>query len=475
MPQDPLSIAATILPGSSFDPVAFASEERKRLLGEQKEKRTRYNELFDKISSVSGGNPWDEGLRSQRQQIIDEGANALAEGVDVTDITNPQSGRKAAEFRGKIEKLNNDAKMSQAIQGLVANTRQLLAKDAQDRGGESSYDAEATMANIQNLMSKKSITEAQQYLSGLGDNLLVAKPIKVDIDKTISDNLPKYAKGIKKGDESLQDGKVVEKAWQEYTPQEVRTAFKGMLTEIPNLEQSVEKEKSEYPLLLRNMNNVDFMMMTRGNKAARQSISEMSSLYTPKSTKGEEPEKPKYQSMTEPIKTTFSFKTGKDGKIGKTYESTGENPILFDQSKSFNVSPGSGTLDIENSQPANIKGSVNFKPVNTSEYTVSTKDYKGWKAGTILPDSEKGKPNTKKVRFVEGVYTAKVVKKAGDKEIIEAVPKTILVPYDNIKNELDVTYKVGRDIPKSVNEVTRYYNGKPAIFDADTKKFIRWE
>jgi hypothetical protein len=267
----------------------------------------------------------------------------------------------------------------------------------------------------------------------------------LNVDKYIFDYLKSAGvKGMPSEYTTKEGGFLVTREYNDIPPEELKSAFTGMLRD-PKFKAEIKAMRETDATDLRGGSDLEYLMERKGNKMVRQQVGFASKPYEPPKSTEEKPEKPKYQATSEPVKTTFSF-----GKSGK-YESTGDNTVVFDQSKVFNISPGSGTLDIENSKPANIKGSIEFKPVNTTEYTISTKDYKGWKAGTILPDTEKGKLNTKKVRFVEGIYTVKDTKvdEETGREITVEVPKTILIPYENIKNELDVTYKVAKDIPQT--------------------------
>jgi hypothetical protein len=432
--MDPLSVNTTILPGSTFDVNEFATQERKRLLDEQAQRRTRYNQLWEKAAEVSGGNPWNVNLIGERQKLLEEGAGLMSEGVDITDITNPKSAKQAAEYRNRFEKLNHDANMSKAMEDLATNARALLAKDARDRGGEGVYDAEASIKNISTLMQQKTVGEAQKFLAGLGDNLLVTKPKYVDVGQVIKKDLPNYVTTIKNEEAKKVGNQVVTNSWNEIDPKEIKNGFTQMLISNADLRRTVQKQKSEDPLSLPGESDVDFMMRTYGNQKTRQLIAKKSEPYKPP-YKPDKPEPPAYEVSNSPVNTTISIKNG-------SYTSTGMNPITFSQKKTFMVSPGAGTISMASGKPHALKGAVEITPINTAEYYVSTKPNKQWPAGTILPaGADTRKNGGVKKRFVQATYQYG--------EGVKAETRTILIPYENIQNELDAQYQVSGEIDKA--------------------------
>lgn len=438
---DPLSIAATKLPGSSFDPVEFASEERKRLLNEQAERRTRYNQMADQIASVSSENPWDQGLREAKSNLMDEMGSRMADGVDITDYSNKETGKLAWEYKNKINKLLGDAQMSKLIKDLVDNTQQMLAKDDAARGGKNAYNRTATIDNIKGLMATKNIDEANKYLSERGDNLLVANPRYVNIQELIEKNLPD---AFKRTVSTIEGGQLVKRGYQEYSPQELRTVFSSILND-PDAERTIKRDKGEDPTSI-NESDLDYMMRTYGNQLTRKQVLEDKQPYVPKSTKENEDKPKPVEQSVEPEKISIVIKSG---GVDKKYSATGENTYTYDQSKTPNLILGKGVIDINTGEkiPSN-SDFVDFTPISSSEYYVTKEKIRGeslfepYKEGMILPDNRMAdRKSAKKQRFVLGVYT----EGSGDNK----VKRTVLVPYENVKNSLDKIYGVEGGLPTS--------------------------
>jgi len=456
---DPLSIPTTILPQSTFDPVQWSKERRQELLNEQSEKRARYNEAWNSVSMPSDLNRNVQAeLIARRNSLVESGASSMAEGIDVTDITHPKYGIDAMKFREQLNQLNLDASKTLALDKYLREVRTQIAKD-----DKNVINRDATIKNIQIIQNAKSLKDIDDFLASKGDNIIEVNRQTLDVNRYIADNLKNYGiKAMEKDITTIENGKEVTRGFNELDPKELKNAMSGMYYADPKLREEIKFRRENDPTDLRGGTDVEYFMERYGNPRLRQQVSERVKPYESKSVK--EPDKPKYQPTSEPVKTNIFF--GKGGN--KTYQATGTNVLTFDQSKSMNIQTGLGAIDIDTGEKIVPKQFIDFTPINTAEYyvtTVPTKRGKGfdpWPAGTILKDDPKSidNKNVVKKRFVQGVFT----EGSGQKE----VKKTILIPYENIKNELDVAYEVGKDIKDSPTE-TKLQVGSKTYSKQDLK------
>ena len=460
MTQDPLSIPTTVLPESTFDPVQFAKERRQEVLTEQKDRRERYNKAWESVGTPAGMNRnVQQELIARRNQILEEGANKSAEGIDITDISHPKYGRDAMEFRSSLDQLNMDISKTEAIDKLLGEARNMIAKD--DKGV---IDVNATNSNIAKIRSAKNLDEIDQFLSSKGDSIIELKPKQFDMDQYIVDYMKdKGIKGMNVSSETPKGNFLITEQYNEIPPEELQSAFMGML-QNPDFRNKVKEMRASDATDLRGGSDLEYLMERKGNRLARQQTGLKREWIKP--DKSDKPEEKKYSFSNEPVETL----------IGK-YKAVGRNVVTFKQQKPMKVTAGESIVDIESGSNKPISEAITFTPINTAEYYVLNTNKSGAKAGTILTDTDisrgtRFKPEDYEAkRFVEGTYPIK--KKVGDKTV--DATKTVLVPYENIKNELDAEFKLAGDIPQTKNEIVRYTKeGKAAIFDATTKKFIRW-
>jgi hypothetical protein len=466
MAQDPLSIPATIFPGSTYDPVQFAKERRQEVLTEQKERRTRYNEAWNSVPMPSGLNKnVSAEILKRKYDWMDRTASKAANGIDVFDISHPKYGRDAMQVRSELDQIVMDANKTIATDEYLGEVRNQIAKD--DKGV---IDKKATIANIEKIQNAKSQQEIDDFLSSKGDDIVEVNKIPLDINKYITDNLKNYGiKGMSTELTTNEGGKQVTREYNDIPPEELKNALVGMYNSDPKFKEEIKFRRQNDPTDLRGGSDMDYIMERYGNQRVRQQTAFKSKPIEPKAPK--EGDKPKYQVSNEPVKSTIFYGANSD----KTYTAVGKNPVTFDQSKTVTIPAGLGVIDSKTGGKIVPPDNVEITPINTAEYYVSdvpTKSPKGtkWPAGTILPDGDYSKfPNVKKKRFVQAAYT----EGSGENK----QNKTVFIPYENIKNELDAVYKMAGDIPKTSGaEVERQTSGgKVAIFDAETKKFIRWK
>lgn len=139
----------------------------------------------------------------------------------------------------------------------------------------------------------------------------------------------------------------------------------------------------------------------------------------------------------------------------------------------------------------NMKSGKSSKPSGVVNYEISSYDklpYMDTKDGPVLL-SDKEVARDKSGKSVKWGWFAQGEEKSGTKDGREVrVPRIIpLTPalYDKLKDKLKLSDfpeselwgSGGGDKPqnKKVNEARRQFKGKWAIFNADTKEFIRWE
>lgn len=461
---DPLSIPTTILPGSTFDPVQWSKERRQEILTEQKDRRTRYNEAWGSVGMPSDLNKnVQQQLIAKTNELMDFGASQLAEGIDITDISHSKYGMEASKFKDQLNQLALEATKTVALDKYLGEVRNMMAKD-----DKKVINKQATIDNMNKLRGFRNIQEIDDFLASKGDNIIEVNPPQFDVDKYIFDYLKDTGvKGMPSEYETKEGNFLVKREYNEISPEELKNSFTGMLNDA-KFKEKIKTIRANDAVDFGG-SDLEYLMERKGNRLLRQQTGLKSDYIEPKMSK--ESDKKKYQVSNEPVKSTIFYGANAD----KTYSAVGKNPITFDQSKIVTIPAGLGVIDIRTGKTVVTPDNVEITPINTAEYyvsTVPTKSPKGtvWPAGTILPEGDYSKfPNVIKKRFVQAAYS----EGSGEKK----QNKTVFIPYENIKNELDAVYKMAGDIPKTSGaEVERQTSGgKIAIFDAETKKFIRWK
>jgi hypothetical protein len=442
--NDPLSVAATVLPQSTFDPVEFSNRYRSDFFKKQEESGKRFADLASQFE-VPG--EWNPGIRTslleERNKIIDEGASQMAQGYDVTDITNPKSSQKARDYQARWQKLLADSNKSKAIENVLMTAKKTLLDDRLKKGDEGVFDADASAKRMAEVAGAKNLKEASDILGKYGDNVLVPRQETVNIGEYVNKQLPNYITPLDVETTKKIGGNMVTDKTKEIPVEVMKSIMSKMYNGDPKLQRSILSQMQKDPLTIPNETPLNYLFRNYGSDKLKQQYYHGTKPIEPKETK---PVEKDYSVQQNPVKTTISIK-------GNDYTVTGTNVIAFNQKKTFNVSPGPQSLFLSTGKPAGIKGSVDFTPTNTAEYYITTKKTKGkgtkggkpinvdWPAGTILPDGDYSKnPNVVKKRFVEGTYESGT----GTTKSIN----TLLVPYDNISNELDANYKMGDEINK---------------------------
>jgi hypothetical protein len=438
---DPLSIPTTILPGSTYDPVQFAKERRQEVLTEQKERRTRYNEAWNSVPMPSGINSnVSADILKRKNDWMDRAASKGADGVDIFDISNPKTGKDAMQIRSELDQIRLDATKTIALDKYLGEVRNMIAKDDKEV-----INQEATKANITKIQGMKSMKEIDDFLSSKGDDIVEVNKIPLDENKFIYDYLKETGvKGMPTEYTTNEGGFQVSREYNNISPEELKNSFMGMLN-VPKFKERVKEIRASDATDLRGGSDLEYLMERKGNRMLRQQTAFRSKPIEPKAPK--EGDKPKYQVSNEPVKSTIFYGTNSD----KTYTAVGKNPVTFDQSKTVTIPAGLGVIDIRTGQKIVTPDNVEITPINTAEYYVADKPTKfpnGVKLGPggILPDGDYSKfPNVKKKRFVQAAYS----EGSGENK----QNKTVFIPYENIKNELDAVYKMAGDIPETKNEV----------------------
>lgn len=461
---DPLSVAATILPESSFDPVQFAKERRQDILKQASEKRERYNEAWGSVASPTdiNRNVFAD-LIKKRNELIESGATQLAEGVDITDITNPKFGMEAMKFKQSLEALNMEAAKTINLDKYLGEVRNIISKD--DKGV---VNRKATEANIRKIQSARNMQEIDDFLSSKGDNIIETNRIPMNVNKFVSDNLKAYGlETLETSEEKRVGGEVVTKKFNELDSGKLKNAMSAMYNSNPELQEQIKYERENDPTDLTGGSDVDYFMERYGNPRLRQQTFEGRKPYEPKESKQEEK---KYTVSTSPVETMVGG-----------YKAVGRNVVAYDQSETINITPGEGIISLKTGGVDSRGTAVKFTPINSADYYILNKSKSGFKKGTVLTDNDikRGTRFTSDdyevKRMVEGTYPIQTKDKDGK---VTTITKTGLVPYGNIQNEMDVAYKPGSDIPKtSVKESRRKdpKTGKIYVYDADTHEYLRSE
>ena len=470
MTQDPLSISATILPESTYDPVQFAREEREKIQTEQKEQRERYNEAWSKVGTPSGlnRNLYLDFIK-RKSDLLEEGANLMTEGIDVTDITNPKYAMDAMGFRQKLEELTMDVTKTKSYDQLLSNVRQAVAKDAQS--GRNIIDQEATNKNISFIQNAKNTKEVDDFLASMGDDLIVFKKKSLDIPAYINENLANYGvSGIKKEETKIQGGKEVTRGYNELDPTQLRNAIVSMYNSSPDFRNKVKEERSQDVTDLRGVSDIEWVMERYGNPQLRKMTSEKIRPYEPKTT-GPKGEKQPFEVADYTTKIRMGDK-----------EVPLRNVATLDQSKSFGISL-TDAIDPVSLKRIPRQDNVDFTPRRIVDVKVLKENMKikgkTFAAGTVVMNPDNTRPELMETkRFVEGVYKDTAIKRFADGETKQvSIEKVVLKPYDEIKEDMNLNYKTEGSIPELVEEVKRKdpATGKVYIFDARTKKFLREE
>ena len=437
MAQDSLSVAAVELPGSSFDPVQWSKQRRSEFLQDQADRRTRYNELMGELKSTPTINPVIHSqLIKERNDLYNEGATKMSEGIDITDVTNPKYGIDAAGYRTRMGELNSKITKGLLYEDLANKAEKYIADDVAKHGESGIFDIAETRKNIDYIKNAKSIEEIDRFLASKGDNLLVTRFQPADVGKLVSGELDDIGTNTV-SDTKIVGGKEVSTSYTEKDPEQVKKKMYGLWQRNPNnLQETIKRERDEDPTKIPGESLTDYFYRMHGTPLLRQKMSTSTKPY--KADKVNEPEKKEYQQSAEPVETLMGNMKVK-----------GRNVYTFNQSKPLNVtftenavnlSTGGKLVDANTKKP--VKGAVSFTPINTAEYYVLTTAKAGFPKGTIITDTdiERGtrfKPGDYEAkRFVEGTYP------------VAKGNKTVLVPYEDIKNELDAKFKMANDIPE---------------------------
>lgn len=443
MAADPLSIPATILPESSFDPVQFAKERRQEVLTEQKERRERYNKAWESVGTPSDWNRnVQQELMDERNQVFDAAAAKSAQGINLTDISHPKYGKDAMEFSNKLKSLNMKIDQSNALDEYLATLRNTIAKDV-----NKVIDVDATNKNIATLKSLKSFDEINKFMSEKGDDLLVLKKPEFNMDQYISDYIKKSGiTSIKSLEETPKGNFLISEMYNLIPPEKLQGAFMGMLQD-PTFKSEVKAMRDKDMTDLRGGSDLDYLMERKGNSLARQQTGLEKKWIKPTGTDKEE-EKPNYQVTNK----TSSLRMGSD-------DIPVDDLMSFDQSKSFGISLANA-IDPSTGRQIGKTDNADFTPRRLVDVKVLKADTKikgvVYKKGTIIRNPDTVRTDLVETkRFVEGYYKTKVGKTLDDKTYVVDSEKTILKPYSDIKSEMDMNYKIGDDVSK---QKIRYKN-----------------
>jgi len=444
--RDPLSVSATILPQTSYDPLERSNKLLADFLKTQKESYTSQQEIFEKLKVPEA---WEDqkfaNLLNQRQDLFDYGTNSIMQGYDLKDISNPKNRDKIREFQMKKALYEGNVNKYAGQKELMTKAIQLLGSD---EGKD--IDREKTQANILALRDAKTVEEGDKFLQSIGYNIVVPKFKPIDIGTYIANNIDKLIEPEKGTKETVdkEAGLSITQKWERVSPQKVKAGFKALYIGNDQLKETIEFQRKKDPLdnqVFNDEENLDWLYRNYGNTKVKQDYSE-TSVPLPGYSKGT------YEDLTVyPQGISTEINTGTEA--GR-YKSTGTNAIGFTPKKipvnltsnGFYKSSGKPTLDLPEA--------VEFTPINSAEYYVLTKNVGNFKKGIIITETDvkRGtrfkKGDYVKKRMVEGIFKTfgEVPVKEytfGGKKYTEEEKKsgTILIPYEDIKVELEKNYK----------------------------------
>lgn len=463
--QDPLSISATILPKTSYDPLTRSDKMLETLLKTQQDKVTAQSKLYEDIKAPTQFE--DSKFRqilNERSQLFDYGTQKTMEGYDLKDYSNPKNIDKALEFRDKMDNFQGKVDKYNNLKNLYdISVKSLMADEGKD------LDVDATKENLKKLKEAKTLEEADKFLDSIGNSLLVVKKKYLDVGTYIGTNLDKFItpKAGKTETPDVEKGISTTIDYEKIEAPQAKAGLKSLYKGSEDFKDSVEnamKKDATYFGGFTEDEQLDWLYQNYGNRKLKETINKTIQTLPGYAKKKSEDITVYPGGISTDLWTEQGVGEGR-------FAAEGEMAVGFKE-KSITINTGSESVDKKKGIRSKSSATISFRPISSAVYKYLKKDINGTRSngtkargpmGSILSNGmiknnllgvKLKEGDYGKRRYVEGYYTDD----DGD-------TGTLLVPYDDIKQKMCENYD---GLEETITELE---NKKPADINMLRKKY----
>lgn len=445
--RDPASVAAPILPASTFDPVQFAKDSYTEDVTANKERKAAFD--FSVPMPKKYEDPKWSQLVEKKLALGQLGTEMYSQGYDIKHPKNKRDIQAMGAYNKAYDQLNGEIDFYNAQRTALEEADKKVAQSLAE--GDSNINLEETDKRRTALINAKSNEEAKKLLSDWGGSgILVFNQKPYDIMGTISKGFGDWVdKHTTQGKPYTdKNGATVTNKVTQVKESDVKGYLGNLYDSNSKFQEEVKKLRDQSDPYYPQDNSTEADKKWLYDKYGKgQVFKDVVTDVKEQSGSGSGNggyNKNGYSNKTFDTPTTIKGSDAQGNQVTTTI--TGKKTIALSPKK-MQISVTQGAIDAETGKPIQGILNVDFNPRDVKLIPVSTKEASIanvagnvfgntiLKPGEVVPDNllNKATGYYQEERYVEGTYT--------EGTGVDKVEKKILIPYKNVESDLEPLYK----------------------------------